>query len=171
MIVYFVLGMQGVGKSRYIAEHFPTADRVDIEKYWELAKAREDMDFYEMATWTKMMAMSELTYTACQYTPAIVVECTGMTKVNQAAVQAMAQIATGFGYEAKVIWLTYRSFDTWIETLEDNPGAIGMINSRVRGGPQWRDPDGCPYLDVKTVQVDHSSWTWKEKTDRWQDDS
>jgi hypothetical protein len=166
--IVYVVGLQGTGKSRYIAEHFPRAAYLlDIEHWWN--HAPEEMDRYEAATWTKMALMNALSILVGHNRELIIVEITGMTKASQAAIYAMVHAHPG--YEAEIVYLRPLDWNSFIESIEEDKGAQEMFHnySRRRNG-SWREPTDCPYLRdiVRLVSVDHSSWTWDAKPRRFQ---
>jgi len=160
--VVFVLGLQGIGKSRWIAENCPGAARIDFEDWWE--HSLESMESFEVAMWTKMMAHQELIHTMHTGYESITVECTGVTKVNQAAVRAMLSSCVLAGYSIDVVYLKPVDEAAFEETLWDNPGALDMLRDCQRqrrwADSPWRQPTSCPYLKdyVRVVEIDHSKW-------------
>ena len=157
--VIFVMGLQGVGKSRYIAEHYPEAARVDFEYWWE--NPIPTMSGPERATWVKLMAQSLLIYLLREGASPILVECTGMSKVNQAGVKAMMVEAASHDYRTVLVYLKPQSLPAYVEAIQDDPGARSMFEDWRDPDKawKWREPHQCPYFsDVKVVGVDHSAW-------------
>ena len=162
MKVSFILGFQGVGKTHYIQEHYPDAALVDFERYWENKVV--GMESFEMATWVKLMAQAQLIYLINKGYPEIVVECTGVTKVNQAGIHAMIVEARIKEYETEIVYLKPVKESAFEETLWDNPQALSMLKDcqreRKNEYTNWRQPTRCPYLgDVTVVEIDHSTWS------------
>jgi hypothetical protein len=163
--VVFVLGLQGVGKSRYIDAHYPHSHRVDFEQWWlESEKDGLPMDDYERATYVKGRALVKLLQHLRFLTGCVVVEATGMSKVNQAFLRVMADVSWAEGATVEMIYLKPADYARYLESIKDNDGALRMYRDFSHGGPRWREPSDCPYLDVKTVLVDHSTWTLQEES-------
>jgi hypothetical protein len=166
--VLFVTGLRDVGKSRYITEHYPTADRVDLAFWWD--NLPEAMDAYEGATWTKMLGLYQLVARMEAGKELITVELTGMSKPNQAAIHAMLQAAWWKGYEVEIVYLKPRDWNAFVEVI--GPEAMSMFReysrARKNNGGRWREPDHCPFFkDVKVIEVDHTSWPL-DREDRWE---
>jgi hypothetical protein len=164
----FVLGLQGVGKSRYIDDHYPEAAKVDIEYWWD--NLPESMDNYEGATYTKLLALYQLLARIEHGRKLIAVEMTGLSKPNQAAIRAMMQVAFWKGYDVEIVYLKPRDWNAYVEVIDGDEGAISMFREYSRApknnGGKWREPDRCPFFDeVKVVEVDHASWG---REDRWE---
>ena len=155
--VIFVMGLQGVGKSRWIAENYPAATVIDIEYWWENKPL--DMDKYELATYTKLMTQAHLIHALNQECDPIIVEISGMTKASQAGIRAMIVECILKGYKVELYYLKPSDMSEFLETLEGNQNALDMFRDYSFGGPQWRDPPQCPYFPKgEKVLIDHSNW-------------
>jgi len=159
--VTFVLGLQGVGKSRWIEEYMPDAVVVDIEYWWE--NRLNDMDRYEAANWTKIMLTCSLLHFMREGYEQIAVEMTGMTRANQAAIRALISQCRVEGYDAEIVYLRPLDFSQYLEAIEGNQGALNMFREYRLGDPKWREPTQCPYFPKgRRILVDHSSWTRRD---------
>lgn len=157
--VIYVLGLQGVGKSTYIDHIYPGAAVIDYEAAWDAVEALyPGMDKYEVPTYIKVMAAWELTKLVERGEELVVVECTGMSRVGQAAIKAMMDVAEYYGYTNHVVYLKPDTYSAYVDSITSDEDAMSMWLdfSRPRN-PRWREPDDCPYFqDVEVVLIDHS---------------
>ena len=170
--VLFVLGLQGVGKSTYIrsiVNDSPMFSVVVID-YEELRKQvlelYPDPDVlhpqYDASSYYVLLA-ADLLRTWLE-TPGddpeiIIVECTGMTKQNQASLRFMADQATKYDAEYRFIYLKIVDEEAYKEAIEGNEAAFNMFKAWKYGGPKWREPNKNPLLDhVEIVEIDHNKW-------------
>ena len=158
--VTFILGLQGVGKTTYIRKHHRDAPRVlDYEEWWNAAQEEHPgMDNYELATYVKMAVHTHFVMVLSTGDD-IVVECTGMSKVGQAAIRAMLDAARDHGCTAEIVYLKPRDYNTFADAIPEDDGAVSMFSAwgKRRSGDRWREPDECPYFEAVTVvEVDHA---------------
>jgi hypothetical protein len=149
----FVVGLSGIGKSYYIDRVYPHAYVIDYEVLRrECLEAHPTMDHYEVSAYVKSWAMDRLAVAIASGTYRdIVIECTGMSKVQQAAMQAMMDYAETQGYESEVVYLKPADWHQFYHHIEGDEQALGMYLDYSRGGPRWREPDRCPYFQNVTV--------------------
>lgn len=156
--VIFVMGLQGIGKSTWIeGDYTKDALILDYECLYEDARTRYPfMDRYEMPTYVKMAAALKLNG-LLSFSEDIYVEATGMTKVNQAAIRYLADLAIEEGFDVRFEYLQMAgSADRFADLLRrcDDARGYSMFQAYRSGGPQWREPNLCPYLpEVKVVPV------------------
>jgi hypothetical protein len=162
-------GLQGVGKTKLRQKIWPDASVVDYEYWWNYCEQKYPlMDFYEIATWVKVRAQTAL-QGAMEFDrlwvkqgykeKPIVAECTGMTKVGQAAIAAMLSLASHRHMPVSIYYLKPKNWHEYIESISQDGGAMQMFREYSGGGPRWREPHLCPYLEdlVYVVYVDHAT--------------
>lgn len=167
----FVVGLSGIGKSYYIDRVYPHAYVIDYEVLRrECLEAHPTMDHYEVSAYVKSWAMDRLGVAIASGTYRdIVIECTGMSKVQQAAIRAMMDRADRYGFRSKVVYLTPACWSEFYLRIKDDEQAHGMYLDYSRGGPRWREPDRCPYFERVTIlEVDYDTDLeyWNEIQDR-----
>lgn len=151
--VCFVLGLRGIGKTRYIETNMQTWSRLDIATFWGSEQLR-GMSRYEAATWTKGMMVAVLGDMLHDGKEDIVVEMTGMTLVNQAAIRVMLSLCKRHDYTVSMIHLRPANMSDFADTVSGE--AAEMFWRALNGGPRWREPMDCPYFPyVQEIEIDH----------------
>lgn len=150
--VIFVTGLSGVGKSYYIKGAHPEATVIDYEVLRQQAMDwYPEMDQYEVPTYVKLAAANELRECMELGRETIAVECTGMSKVQQAAIAALVDCASGYGYQAEIVYLKPADWHQFYHSIAGDGQALGMYRDFMQGHPRWREPDRCPYFQNVTV--------------------
>ncbi len=159
MQITFVVGLRGVGKSHFIADtfgpEFPNV--VDFERFYGIAEDA-GLDVYEASTAVKLLATNMLISMMTEKYAEIVVEFCAMSKVGQATLWAMMEIGNLYHYRSEVVYLKPKDYMAFKRTLRDE-GASNMLSDFGGGHPRWREPSECPYFDVRTFVIDHTTWS------------
>jgi hypothetical protein len=162
-------GLQGVGKSRFIEHRYPTASVADIEPWWELAPHEKEDDRWKNAKWTKARQYDQVSEFLEEGEPIIVAELSGLTDCNQAHVIDLIRLAEAYGYRTEILYLKPYCINSYLEAIEDDVEAQEFFAAYDSNkGGRFREPSAQVFRhDLTIIWVDHSSWHWAGKTDRW----
>jgi hypothetical protein len=161
-----VVGLQGVGKSRFISEVYPDSQVCDIEPWWDRAPYEEG---WKNARWTKDRQLEQIVDLLEDEEPLIIGESTGVTEAGINHVRHIISMVQNWNYHTIIVYLQPKAEHTFRQAIKDNQGAKDMFEAWISGGPgKFMIPCAANLgHDVHVVTVDHADWTWHGKLDEY----